>query len=206
MGAQYEKAGGPVLGLAVRKQLDSMVTTTYQGLANEHERLELHRNAQTLNAELEHETDAIFGMANGGVTSGPEWKKSWDKINTIYNNFQNNPRMGVPKEKIDQEKAKLLDELNVRGMQYHIVEETYGQGIVNPAKPEERETNPQVKYAAATAAAHTILTNPKLNLSPAQRETYYNRTMAALNDRVRQDLAVINAVGKQAEAVEQDRN
>ena len=76
MGAQYEKAsGGPVLGLAVRKQIDSMVTTTYQGLANEHQRLEVRRNAATLNAELEYTTNQMYGMANGGVTSGPEWDK-----------------------------------------------------------------------------------------------------------------------------------
>ena len=70
MGAQYEKAGGPVLGLAVRKQIDAMTSATYKGLANEHERLQLHNQAEVFNTEIQHETNALFAMVEGGVTSG----------------------------------------------------------------------------------------------------------------------------------------
>ena len=57
--------------------------------------------------------------------------------------------------------SRFGDELQVRGMGYHIVNEMYGQGITDPTHPDQRETNPQVKYAAASAAAQTILTDPK---------------------------------------------
>ena len=202
MGAQYEKAGGPVLGLAVRKQIDAMTSATYKGLANEHERLQLHNQAVVFNTEIQHETNALFAMAEGGVTSGPEWDASWGKLNTIYDHIGSNPRMGVPAEKIAADKQSLNDELQVRGMQYHIVNETYGQGITDPAHPDQRETNPQVKYAAASAAAQTILTNKDLQLTPAQREGAYHRTMSALDDRVRKDQVMVNAIGTQADAVE----
>ena len=193
MAAQYEKASGDaVLGLAVRKQIDSMTTTTYRGLANEHERLELHRNAATLNAELEYTTNQMYGMANGGVTSGLEWDKLKGKVDTIYNNFQSNPRMGIPKEQIDQDKAKLLDELKVRGLGYHITD-TYAN-----AKDADGNKLPRDQaYANAKAAADTILTSRQLNLTPAQRQSYHTRIMSDLNDRARADEVAITGVSKQ---------
>ena len=192
MGAQYEKAGGPVLGLAVRKQLDSMVTTTYQGLANEHQRLEVRRNAATLNAELEYTTNQMYAMANGGVTSGPEWDKLQGKVDTIYNNFQSNPLMGIPKAQIDQDKAKLLDELKVRGLGYHITD-TYAN-----AKDADGNKLPRDQaYAQAKAAADSILTSRQLNLTPAQRQSYHTRIMSDLNDRARADEVAITGVSKQ---------
>ena len=110
------------------------------------------------------------------------------KVDTIYNNFQSNPLMGIPKAQIDQDKAKLLDELKVRGLGYHITD-TYAN-----AKDADGNKLPRDQaYANAKAAADTILTSRQLNLTPAQRQSYHTRIMSDLNDRARADEVAITA-------------
>lgn len=171
---QYTDAAGPEVGNAVAKTIDGVTTQTYRGLLNEKERLDLNRAVTTIDAEIETTKNQMYAMARGGVTSGPDWDMAAGKVKALYGSLGSNPRLAYPQEKIKFELSQFDSELKVHGLAHHIVEDVYAKD----------------GYEAAAKAAEGIRTDPKLNLSPAQRDTSYSRTMAELNARARDDMRV----------------
>lgn len=183
---QYTDAAGPEVGLAMGKAIDGVTTQTYKGLLNEKERLDLHRAVNTIDAEIETTKNQMYAMARGGVTSGKDWDAASGKIKALYGSLGDNPRLAYPQEKIKFELSQFDSELRVQGLSHHVVDEVYAKD----------------GYEAAAKAAESIRTDPKLNLSPAQRDTAYSRTMAELHSRARDDMRVVNGTAKQIDGVE----
>lgn len=175
---KYTDAAGPEVGLAMGKAVDGVTTQTYRGLLNEKERLDLHRAVNTIDAEISTTKNQMYAMARGGVTSGRDWDMAQGKIKALYQSLGENPRLAYPQEKIKFELSQFDSELRVQGLAHHIVDDVY----VNKG------------YEEAAKAAESIRTDPGLNLSPAQRDTSYSRTMAELDARARDDMRVQKGV------------
>lgn len=171
---QYTDAAGPEVGLAMGKAIDQVTTQTYKGLLNEKEHLELKRAVTTIDAEIETTKNQMYAMARGGVTSGADWDAASGKVKALYGALGDNPRLAYPKEKVASELSQFDSELRVQGLAHHVVD-----GVYNTEG-----------YEAAAKAAEAIRTDPKLNLSPAQRDTSYSRVMAELNSHAREDMRV----------------
>lgn len=183
---QYTDAAGPEVGLAMAKAIDQVTTQTYKGLLNEKERLDLHRAVNTIDAEIETTKNQMYAMARGGVTSGPDWDAASGKVRSLYQSLGENPRLAYPQEKIKLELSQFDSELKVQGLSHHVVDGVYAKE----------------GYEAAAKIAESIRTDPKLNLSPAQRDTAYSRVMAQLNARARDDMRVLKGTAQQIDGVE----
>lgn len=182
---QYTDAAGDEVGIAMGRAVDNVTTQTYKGLLNEKERLDLHRAVTSIDSEIETTKNQMYAMARGGVTSGKDWDLAAGKVKALYGALGDNPRLAYPQEKIKLELTQFDSELKVQGLSHHVVDEVYAkQG-----------------YEAAAKAAENIRTDPKLNLSPAQRDTSYHRLMADLNSRARDDMRVQNGLVKDIDQV-----
>lgn len=185
MEQQYSDAAGPDVGIALRRAIEPVTTQTYKGLLNEKERLDLHRAVNSIDAEIEATKNQMYGMARGGVTSGPEWNAANDKIRTLYNSLGTNPRLAYPQEKINNELSQFDSELRVQGLTHAIVDNVY----------------PSKGYDDALKTADKIRTDPGLNLTPAQREASYHRVVADLNSRARDDYRAVTGIAREIKSV-----
>lgn len=184
---QYTKAGGKELGLTMRRLVEPITTQTYKGLLNEHERLELQRSNETINAGIDTAKNDLYALANGGVTEGRAWDAAMDKYNTLTNTRIANPRLAYPQAKADLDHAEFQSELKARSIDYHL-------------SNVQREDG----YEAAMEAAKSIRTDTSLKLPPAMRDAYYHRAVASINERNRADLVTERGVQAQIEAASKD--
>lgn len=184
---QYTKAAGPEVGIALRRTLEPITTQTYRGLLNEKERLDLYRSYNAITSEMKVTENQMQAMARGGVTSGPDWERAASKYNTLSASLVNNPRLAYPQEQANAEKQQFFSELGVQGAMHHVVDQIY----------------PQKGYDEAVKAADEIRTSPKLNLTPAQRETAHKRIIAELNSRERDARRLDGGIAQDIERVNQ---
>lgn len=185
MQEQYTQEAGPLVGVALRKAIEPITTQTYRGLFNEKERLDLHRSVAAMDSGIEQAQNAMYAMARGGVTSGPEWDAAWDKVKTLTGAKVGNPRLAYPSEKADNDLSQFDTELRIQAGMHRIVDEEYQQK----------------GYDAALKSADKIRTDPTLNMTPAQREAAYHRVVAELNTRARDDERVLKGVAADIGAV-----
>lgn len=182
---QYTNAAGPEVGIALRRAVEGVTTQTYRGLLNEKERLDLQRAVTTIDSEIETTKNQMYAMARGGVTSGPDWEAASGKVRALYSSLGSNPRLAYPKAKIDYELSHFDSELRVQGVAHQIVDGVY----------------PKQGYEAAAKAAESIRTDPKLNMSPGQRDASYARVMGELNSRAREDMRVTQGLAKDIDGI-----
>jgi hypothetical protein len=183
---QYTKAAGPLVGTALRKSIEPITTQTYRGLLNEKERLDLQRSVSAVDSQIEYSQNAMYAMARGGVTSGPEWDRAWDTVKTLTAQKVGNPRLAYPQEKATNDLNQLDTELRIQAGAHRIVDEQYGQ-----AKDKEQG------FTEAMKSAELIRTDPTLNMTPPQREAAYHRVVADLHARAMEDNRVIKAADAQ---------
>lgn len=176
---QYTKIAGADVGLTLGKIIDGQTTLTYRGLLTEHERLTLQRADKSIENQIQSARDDLVAMARGGVSSGPAWDASRDKITTLTNERTANPRLAYPKEQADYDMQHLDGELKANGFLYH-VDQVY--------------KNPDPDKGGAQAAlteARSILTDPSIKLTEQQREAYFHKAVGEVraNEAIRkQDL------------------
>lgn len=185
MQEQYTQAAGPLVGVALRKAIEPITTQTYRGLLNEKERLDLHRSVAAIDSGVEQAQNAMYAMARGGVTSGPEWDAAWDKVRTLTGQKVGNPRLAYPREKADNDMSQFDTELRIQAGMHRIVDEEYKEK----------------GYDEALKSADKIRTDPSLNMTPAQREAAYHRVVAELNTKARDDERVLKGVAADIGAV-----
>jgi hypothetical protein len=188
MEAKATSAGGPEIGLGVRRVIERTTTQTYRGLLGEHEALELKRSDATMTAGTTSARDDLMALARGGVTSGPDWDAASDKYNTLVDQRMANPRMAYPKEQADFDREQFHGELQAQGF-LHRIDETYKNA---PTKAEGAAT--------ALEKAQSILSDPSIKLSPAQREAYYHKAVGEVraNEAIRkQDMGEARLASQQ---------
>lgn len=185
MQEQYTQAAGPLVGVALRKAIEPITTQTYRGLLNEKERLDLHRSVAAIDSGVEQAQNAMYAMARGGVTSGPEWDAAWDKVRTLTGQKVGNPRLAYPREKADNDMSKFDTELRIQAGMHRIVDEEYKEN----------------GYDEALKSADKIRTDPSLNMTPEQREAAYHRVVSELNTKARDDERVLKGVAADIGAV-----
>ena len=171
---QYTKAAGPLVGISMRKAIEQQTTLTYKGLLNEKERLDLYRAQDSMQSELYNAKNYLGSLVENGVTEGKEWDAANQKIDSIYQQMENNPRLAWTPQRTATEKSAFLGELDARSIGYHVLQIASDPG-------------PNGGYENALKAAGQIKTDSSLNLTPAQRDTYYNRAISQLNAKLRQD-------------------
>jgi hypothetical protein len=165
---QYEKAAGPDVGLAVGRTIDSLSTEHYRGLLNEKEQIDLHRSTASLNAQMDVAKNELFALKAGGLPDdNPRVVELMQKFGALLGQQVNNPRMGLPQERVDHDMSILRSELSVAGLDYRI-------GKI------QAERGPE----AALAEAEKIRTDPSLNLPPGERMTAYSRLVGGINARI----------------------
>jgi hypothetical protein len=163
--AAWTDAAGPDVGQALGRIIDGQTTTTYRGLLNEKERLDLHRTDQAMQAGIASARDDAVAMARGGVTSGQAWDAAIGKIKALTELRVNNPRLAYPREQADYDMQHMEGDLKANGFLHHI-DEVYNDP--DPAKGGAQ---------AAMQAAKSILTDPSIKLTEAERNAYYHKAI-----------------------------
>jgi hypothetical protein len=175
MEAKATAAGGPEVGLGVRKVIERTSTQTYRGLLNEKESLDLKRDDATMTAGVSSARDDLMAMARGGVTAGADWNAATDKYNTLVEQRVANPRMAYPRAQADFDKEQFHGELQAQGF-LHRIDQAYKDA---PTRAEGAKT--------ALEQAQSILSDPSVKLSPTQREAYYHKAVGEVraNEAIR---------------------
>lgn len=153
---QYSDQAGPEVGITLGKIIDGQTTTTYRGLLNEKERLDLQRAESSMRAGIATAQDTLTALANQGVTDGPEWTAANGKMRALYGEMASNPRLGVSKDMINYEMDKFHSELQVQGIRYH-ANQIYEKDGPN----------------AAIDFGKSILTDTSLKLNDVQRRSAF---------------------------------
>ncbi len=181
---QYSQAGGPDVGMAIGKLIDGQTTLTYRGLLNEHEKLTLQRADASITTGISSATNDLTAMARGGITSGPAWEAASAKVAALTQQKVNNPRLAYPPEQAAFDMQQLDGNLKANGFLYHI-DQVY--------KSQDPETG---GAKGALEQAKSILTDPSIKLSEAQREQFYHKAVGEIraNEAIRkQDLGEARA-------------
>lgn len=179
---QYTDAAGPEVGIALGKEIDQQTTLTYKGLLNEQERLTRLRSSASILNEIARTGNEMGALANQGDTTSRDFTDRSNKVRALYGQMVGNPQLAYPQEKADFEYDQLQSELKARGIEFHVGK------IFDEKGPEE-----------AYKAAEAIKTDLGLNLTPGQRENYYNRALGTLNQRIKgvdlNDKALVGEIG-----------
>jgi GH24 family phage-related lysozyme (muramidase) len=167
---KYTDAAGPEVGVTMGRLLDNTATQTYRGLLNEKERLDLQRADGSMKAGIASARDDLVALARRGVTSGPEWDGLVAKVTTLTNERVANPRLAYPREHADYDMQLLQGDLKANGFLFH-VDQVYKDQQLNVAERRDK----------ALDYAKTILTDPSIKLTEAQRQHYYHAAVAEIH-------------------------
>lgn len=188
MQASMTKAAGPEVGNSLRRVIERTTTQTYRGLLGEKESLDLKRSEATMAAGTQSARDDLMALARGGVTSGQDWDAATDKYNTLIDQRVANPRLAYPKEQADFDREQFHGELAAQSF-LHRIDDTYKNA---PTKADGART--------ALEQAQSILSDPSIKLSPAQREAYYHKAVGEVraNEAIRkQDIGEARLASQQ---------
>jgi hypothetical protein len=166
--AQYSKAAGTEVGIALGKAIDQQTTLTYKGLVNEKEGLDLTRATTSIQAELSQTENELFALANGGVTTGGEYDSRIQKIKTLRDTLVNNPRLAYPQAKADFDNEQMISTLRASAVSGNI------ERVYKSEGPEE-----------AMKVADNILTDTSYHLTQQQREQLNARAVGAVQGMMR---------------------
>ncbi len=155
---QYEKAAGPDVALALGRISQNTSREFHEGLLNHKEALDLQRNKTAIEIQIETAKNELFALAAGGDTSSPDYVQRLQKVGALWGQLANNPRLAIPKERIEFEMTHLTSELGLANLGYKVAKIQREQGT-----------------EAALAVAEQVRTDPSLNLKPAERFSYYTR-------------------------------
>lgn len=183
---QYNKNVGQDVGVQVGRVADRLATESYRSIVSRKEGNDLLRASQIMDAEITQTQNEMVALANGGDTSSAEFVSRAAKMKALYDEKVDNPRLAYPRERAVFEQEQFFSQMRAAGIAYRIATEEYDKG----------------GRAAAMTAAKSILTDPKLNLSPGQRESYYRAAEKAVNDRARADDVFDTAVRANIDDIE----
>lgn len=179
--AQYSKAAGTEVGIALGKAIDQQTTLTYKGLLNEKEKLELDRSTMSIQTEISQTENELYSIAFGGITSGPEWDRRVAKIAALRGQLTGNPRIAYPQERANFDNDNMISTLKATAAAGNI-ERIY------------KEQGPD----AAMKAANDYLTDTSLKLTPQQRQQYNAKAIGVIRDLQRDqnlnDKAITSAI------------
>lgn len=183
--AQYSKAAGTEVGIALGKSIDHQTTLTYKGLLNEKERLDLARSTASIETQVQTASNELYALkAQGLPDSAPEIQQRLQTIGAGWGTLQNNPRLAIPKERVEFEMSRLKSEMAVAGMGYRTSE------ILKNDGPE-----------AAASYVDQIRTDPKLNLTPSERFSLHSRLMQGIKQQISAQDATNKVVAGELKAV-----
>jgi hypothetical protein len=163
---QYDKAGGPEVGLALGKIAANTTREIHEGLLNQKETLDLHKATASIQMQIETTKNELAAIAAGGDTSSPEYTQRLQKFGALWGQLVRNPRLAVPQERAEFEINHLKSELHVASEGYRIGQVFATQG-----------------YEAALGEVDKIRTDPKLNLTPTERFSATTRLMQYLHQQ-----------------------
>lgn len=165
---QYAKAAGPDVGLALERITNSTAREYHEGILNQKERRDLSRATASIETQIGATENELYALTAGGADmKSPEVRGRLEKIGALWGQLVSNPRIGIPKEKMDYALSQLTSQLYVAGADRRIAEIQKDQGV-----------------EAAAAEVEKIRTDPKLNLTPGQRTAYASQLEGAIRQRV----------------------
>lgn len=175
---QFTSVAGPEVGIAIGRSIEQATTTTYKGLLNEKERLDLARAHASITSEIATAQNEQYALAAQGDTSSPEFEQRTAKIHALYGEMVSNPRLAFPRERADAEMAQWESQLRASGI----------AGTLSTSVYNERG------YEGAMKEAERIRSDPSLALTPQQREAFYSKAVTAINARARAGEAVVKNI------------
>lgn len=162
--AQYGKVAGPEVGIALGKVIDQQTTLTYKGLLNEKERLELARSTASIESNIQTATNELYALkAQGLPDDAKEVQERLQKIGAGWGTLMNNPRLAIPRERVEFEMSRLKSEMAVVGIGYRVGQIQEKDGI-----------------EAAVGYVDQVRTDPNLNLKPEERFQLHSRLMTGI--------------------------
>lgn len=182
---QYSDAGIPDVGLELARAIDSSTTFTYRMLINRKQSLDLKEDWQNIQDGRTSAANDLHALARGGDTSSTQFQQAWSKYAELTKEAVNNVALGYSGAKAQFDTDQLHGELQGDAFLHH-VDQVYQDQSVGP------DGVPRGGPRAALAYAQSILTNPNIPLSPAQRQQYQAKAVSEVraNEAMRhQDIA-----------------
>lgn len=165
---QYRKAGVPA-EFAIGANVDQIATETYRGLVNRKESRDISNATQSIQSQIQATENELYALASGGDTSSPEFASRVGKIQALYGELTNNPRIAYPQERVDFEMSQLNSQMKALATARTIAKDVYDK------------EGPD----GALKAAEKLRTDTGLNLSAPQREAFYSKAVSAVQQRMR---------------------
>lgn len=179
--ADAEKVVGPEAANAIGRMVEQTTTSTYRGLLNEQERLELQRSLGVIDSGIASAEDDASALSRGGAPfdRGP-LKDAIDKAEMLRAEKTKNPRLAYTPEQAKLDQDHFLGQLGAQRFIYQ-TDQVYKSGW-DPLTGKTPDTPPDAATRAqqALAFAKGILTNPQLKLTEPQRLGYYHQAEAEI--------------------------
>lgn len=179
------QAAGTQAQFALGKAIDNLTTETYGGLVSRKQTRDLTRATQSITTQIQSLENELYALANGGDTASPEYTRRVADIRGLYGELTRNPRLNYPADRAEFELKQIESNLKATATARVI-----SKNIYDKEGPE-----------AALKAAEEIRTDPKLNLTPQQRDSYYTKAVGEVNQRMRADLTADKAVAAEIQDV-----
>jgi hypothetical protein len=179
-----------VVGIASRHAAE-----TYSGLLIRQNRRDIETAKDAMSSQQETLGNELTALARDGDTDSVAFKGRLADWERIQNDRMRNPLYAYPPERAAYDHAQFVSGLQGQAL-IHTVSQVYDDKGANS------DGSPRGGYDNAVAAAKRVLTDPGLNLTAPQRDAYYSRAVAELNNRAREDNRVLKGVSSEISAVE----
>lgn len=181
--SQYGNAGAPDVGLALGRAIDSSSEFTYRMLLNQQREVNLREAWQNIQDGRTQASDDLHALYRNGAATNPNDPRviqAWDKWNSLTAHAVANPAIGYSSDKAQFDTEQLRAQLQGDTFLHHI-DQIYGDQSVGP------DGKPLGGAGAALGAAQSILTDPDVRLSPAQRQQFYAKAVGEVraNEAIR---------------------
>lgn len=137
-----------------------------QGLVTKKQARDTKNQFNTINAGIKDTSNDVFALAHQGGTGTPDFAAAVGKLQNQLNTLGGNPLFGMSPAEIEEKKSQILS--SAEG------EATLGAAL-NTAKAMNSSD-------AGLAFLQKSIWDPKLNLTPTQRETFEHRGTAEIHE------------------------
>lgn len=158
----------PKLATAMDPEFALIGGDTYRQIKGVRFAGDIASNEKTIRDEIAFQNDALSAMARGGQTGTPEWNAAAAKKTALYNELTANPLFNYPQAQADIAQKQEASQQTAEAIIGHAIT-TYNSPV--SWKPGHIGGG----LEASAREGLRLLTDPKLDLNPAERQQFYNR-------------------------------
>jgi muramidase (phage lysozyme) len=177
------------LAASVKARGTELASQHYEGLVDAKQRTDLRLASERIQAEGSRLDDEMAALARQGGVDTPEYKAKQSELNVLLDEQLKNPKFAMPPEKANLIRSQAASR--------HKAEALIG------TVERELETNGLAAAARKTEDLSKLLDDPKLALSPQERQQYQNGMKSVIAQRSAVQTALKKEAAEEAKDVEQ---